>query len=134
MTKRDHLSKFIPALVIVAGLCVYANSFAGPFIFDDLMSIRDNPRIRTLWPPWEGLTTTSRPIVWLTLALNYAAGGLNVWGYHALNLAIHVLAGLVLYGLVRRTALLVSDSKQREAKWLAGAVAMIWVVHPLVTQ
>src|ERR1043166_8352195 len=114
MTKRDHLSKFIPALVIVAGLCVYANSFTGPFIFDDLLSIRDNPRIRTLWPPWDGFATTSRPVVWLTLALNYAAGGLNVWGYHAVNLAIHILSALVLYGVVRRTA-----AASAEATWLA---------------
>src|ERR1043166_178084 len=135
MTKRDQLSKFLPVLVILAGLCVYNNSLTGPFIFDDLLSIQDNPRIRTLWPLWEGLSTTSRPVVWLTLAINYAVGGLNVWGYHAVNLAIHILAALVLYALVRRTVLLlVSDSKRDEATWLAGAVAMIWVVHPLQTQ
>ena len=39
----------------------------------------------------------------LRLALNHALGGLAPWGYHGLNLVIHLLGGLVLYGIVRRT-------------------------------
>ncbi len=39
----------------------------------------------------------------LCLAANYALGGLNPWGYHAFNLAIHLASGLLLLGIVRRT-------------------------------
>jgi Flp pilus assembly protein TadD len=35
--------------------------------------------------------------------VNYAISGLNTWSYHAVNVAIHALAALVLFGLVRRT-------------------------------
>ena len=58
------------------------------------------------------------------------------WGYHVVNLAIHILGALVLYGVVRRT-LLCASLRQRygdEARWLALAVALIWVVHPLQTE
>ncbi len=132
--------QLLPALVICAAFYAYHNSFRGPFIFDDLPAIPNNPTIRQLWPPWGAMSpppgTTGRPVVNFSLAVNYALGGLDVWGYHVLNLAIHILAALVLYGVVRRT-LLGPSLRERygdEAPWLALAVALIWVVHPLQTE
>ena len=54
------------------------------------------------------MAETSRPVLQLSLALNYAVGGLNPWGYHAVNLGVHIVAGLLLFGIVRR--MLVSES------------------------
>jgi protein O-mannosyl-transferase len=134
--------KFIPVLIIAAGLWAYHNSFHGPFIFDDLSSIPMNPHIRHLWPIREAMsaspqcTITGRPVVTLTLGLNYALDGLNVRGYHAVNLAIHLAAGLVLFGVVRRT-LLQPPLRQHfgaAALPLALLIAVIWVVHPLQTE
>jgi tetratricopeptide (TPR) repeat protein len=103
---------FLGAVVIVLGaVAAYHNSFSGPFIFDDPGSITGNPTIRHLWPVWSTLsppprqTASARPLVNFSLALNYALSGEAVWSYHALNLLIHILAGLVLFGLVRRTLL-----------------------------
>jgi tetratricopeptide (TPR) repeat protein len=129
-------------LVVAAGLLAYHNSFTGPFIFDDLHWIPENPTIRHLWPIWDVLSPPSstlingRPVVNFTLAVNYALGGYNVWGYHALNLAVHILAGLTLFGIVRRT---LRQPRLRErfgavADELALAVAVIWTVHPLQTE
>ncbi len=114
----------------------YFNSFGGAFIFDDLPWIVDNPGIRHLWPPWDAMGHTLRPLLFYTLAINYAISGLEVWSYHAVNLAIHILAALTLYGLIRRTLLLDSlrERYAQSARWLATAVALIWVVHPLQTQ
>jgi len=58
-----------------------------------------------------------------------------VWGYHAVNLVVHVLAGLVLFGVVRRTLLTVRlrDRFSSAAAPLAFAVAAIWLAHPLQT-
>jgi tetratricopeptide (TPR) repeat protein len=127
------------ALIAVVGVLVYANSLSGPFIFDDLTSIEQNPRIRTLWPLTQALSPPSdtpvagRPLLNLTFAINYAVGGLDVTGYHLTNLAIHVLAALVLFGLVRRTMLLPSLAPRvgDAASNLAAAVALLWMVHPL---
>src|SRR5262245_59162340 len=92
----------LPLLLIAAGTAVYWNSFAGAFLLDDRRRILDNPEIRRLWPPWELMAHSPRPIVQLSLAFNYAVGGFNVWGYHAFNLAVHLFAGLTLFGIVRR--------------------------------
>src|SRR5476649_2897922 len=103
------------AAIVLAGVAAYHNSLGGPFIFDDPSSIVSNPTIRSLWPPWAPLspphaavTVQGRPVLNFSLALNYAISGTNVWSYHALNLAIHLGAGLALFGLVRRTLLRLS--------------------------
>ncbi len=78
-----------------------------------------------------------RPLLNLSFALNYAVSGLEVWGYHLVNLLIHVLAGLTLYGIVRRTIIRVDKSKRlgsEHAKWLALIVALLWLIHPLQTE
>lgn len=128
-------------LVLVA-LVAYHNSFSVPFLYDDVPTITENLSIRHLWPigpvlsPPPDITSTGRPILNLSLAANYAAGGTAVWGYHALNLAIHILAGLTLFGLVRRTLLLPSLRGRfgDAALPLALAVAAIWTLHPLQTE
>src|SRR5262249_26552673 len=83
-----------------------------------------------------GLENASRPLVSLTLAINYAISGYEVWSYHLVNLLIHVGAGLTLFGIVRRT--LQSDRLRvrfgARSTELALAVALVWTVHPLQTQ
>jgi tetratricopeptide (TPR) repeat protein len=90
-----------------------------------------------LSPPHRNwLTVEGRPLINLSLAINYALGGYNVWGYHALNLTVHILAGLTLLGIVRRT-LLQPPLRERfgtAADELALATAVLWTVHPLQTE
>jgi len=131
-----RLARLIPLCLILAGALAYFNSLAGPFIFDDVPWIEQNERIRSLSNLGEMLTATNRPLLEATLALNYAASGLNPFGYHLLNLIIHLLAGLTLYGLIRRTMALprFRESVRSRATPLAGAIALLWLVHPLNTQ
>jgi len=140
----------VGALVLVAAavLTAYHNGLSGPFIFDDPSSIVANPTIRQLWPPWTALsppnvsiTAQGRPVLNFSLALNYAVSGTEVWSYHALNLAIHLLAAFTLFGLVRRTLLRglgISRVPEHDAAsrstLLALAVALLWAVHPLQTE
>src|SRR6185369_8786768 len=78
-----------------------------------------------------GTTVSGRPLVNLSLALNYAISGSNVWSYHALNILIHLAAGLVLFGLVRRT---LSTFNFQASTASACAVALLWTLHPLQTE
>jgi tetratricopeptide (TPR) repeat protein len=130
-------------LVLVAVVAAYANSLQGPFIFDDISSIVDNPTIRSFSPWWQplvpvggGATVDGRPVVNLTLALNHHFGGLEVRGYHLVNLAIHLVATLLLFGVVRRT--LAREGMPAELRAAAGtmaiAVAGLWALHPLQTE
>jgi Tfp pilus assembly protein PilF len=140
---RDGVGWAVLPLVVAVSLA-YSNSFRGPMILDDIPSIVDNASIRqlrplsaTLWPAGPGGNTTDgRPLVHLSVALNYAIGGLDVWGYHAFNLAVHVLATLTLFGLVRRTLLLprFQSALGSQAVPLAFAVALLWGLHPLQTE
>jgi protein O-mannosyl-transferase len=127
------------AVIVGGGLAAYASSFSGAMLYDDLVSIADNPAIRHLWP-WTdvaggpeagGLTVSGRPFLQVSLALNYALGGDQVWGYHAANLAIHLAAGLLLFGIVRRT---LARGGAAQALPAAFGVALLWTVHPLQTE
>jgi tetratricopeptide (TPR) repeat protein len=132
----------VAAILTLAALAAYWNSFTVPFLLDDASSIGDNPSIRDLGkladvlsPPATG-TTAARPLLNFTLAVNYAWGGLSVRGYHAINLFIHVCAGLALFGIVRRTLILPPLSKRYGAAALplAAFAALLWTLHPLQTE
>jgi tetratricopeptide (TPR) repeat protein len=146
---RAHIW-FCWAIIALAVAMAWANSLSAPFVLDDEESIVTNTSLRArdigswLMPPAErGETVSGRPLLNLSFALNCAAGGLNVRGYHLVNLGIHCLAGLLLFGLLRRTPLLLGPVSQEpgptrsdvfhRARWLALVVVLLWVLHPLQT-
>ena len=136
MDKNSRGVFFGILLILLVGTCVYSNSFSGVFLLDDFDGILKNTRINSLAWPWDFLKETRRPFLFLTFALNYAAGGIHVTGYHVVNLAIHLLAGLVLFGLVRRSCSLsiFPEPLAKDSLVLATVIVLIWVVHPLQTE
>ena len=81
------------ALIVLATVAAYSNSFSGVFVFDDESAIARNPTIRELFPIWKplcppshGEAVSGRPILNLSLALNYAVSGFDVRSYHVTNL------------------------------------------------
>jgi protein O-mannosyl-transferase len=128
--------------LVLSVALVYWNSLQAPFLFDDRGAVVNNPTIRHLasWavftPPSDGSTTTGRPMVNFSLAVNYAFGGTAVWGYHAFNAAFHALAALALMGIVRRTLSgpVLGDRLGAAAQPLAFLTALLWAVHPLQTE
>jgi protein O-mannosyl-transferase len=130
-------------LIVVAAMAAYANSLQCPFVFDDIYDIVDNTSIEHLWPIGDVVVVQSngraalhgRPVVNLSLALNHATGGIKPFDYRLTNLLVHMLAGLTLFGIVRRTLLLPSLRGRfaAVATPLALAVALIWTLHPLQT-
>lgn len=126
-----------PAAIIAVGVLSYANSFGNAFVFDDMQYVDNNPAIRRLWPAadWIAFCPT-RFVGYFTFAVNYALHGYDVWGYHAVNFAIHLATALLLFGLIRRTlSLPACGSRYRShAVGIAAVAALIWVAHPLCTQ
>ncbi len=133
------------ALLLCAGALVaavaaaYLSSLGGSFLFDDVDSVPANPSIRHLSDavfPIAGATVSGRPVLNVSLALNYLAGGLDPRGYHAVNVAIHAGAALLLMGIVRRTlATRAAGSRTPVAALsVAFAVALVWALHPLQTE
>jgi Flp pilus assembly protein TadD len=130
------------AAVAAVILAAYSNSFRGPFVIDDQASVVQNPAIRdlvrlerVLSPPRDS-PVAGRPLVNLSLAVDYALGGLDVTAYHVTNLAWHIACAWLLFGVVRRTLALPSmpPAIAVEARNLALAVALVWGVHPLTTE
>ena len=120
-------------------MLTYANSLSGPFIFDDRATVLDNASIRdlrnigaVLAPPTE-TPVAGRPLVNATFAINYALDGLDVAGYHVVNIALHLLCAALVFAIVRRTmtSLKPETRFQDYGDDLAFASALIWVVHPL---
>jgi hypothetical protein len=105
---RGRLPAIAPLIIIVAGVAAYANALTGPLIFDDFRSIVDNATVRTIsWAtllhPQPQTPMAGRPVANLSLALNYAMSGQMVETYHLWNIAVHILAALVLFGILRQT-------------------------------
>ena len=156
--RPDWLLLACGAILAAGAIAAYSGTFSAPLLFDDIYAIVHNPTIRhwstAFWPP--GYTTaTGRPILNLSLAVNYAISGTAVWSYHALNLAIHVLAGLTLFGIVRQALRLRSGQALRlrsgqalrlrsgqalarrtgaEASLIGFGAALLWTLHPLQTE
>ncbi len=148
-----RLPALISACVIaLAGLAAWYNSLSTPFFFDDEAVVLRNPTIRHLWPLWTALSppdtgggsgVTARPVINLSLAVNYALGGLDVRGYHLLNVIVHILAALALFGVVRWTFAFGPSATSppgrnrfafADGDWAAFAVALLWLLHPLQTE
>jgi protein O-mannosyl-transferase len=149
LTKVMYLPTWVAAAVLaVAILVVYADSLRAPFIFDDVATISSNRSILSLWPPLGTpeqpgplrppvpLPTAGRPLVNFSFALNHAISGWSPVGYHIVNVLIHFGSALLLWAIVRRTLRLPYFHARYEshADWLALAIALLWALHPLVTE
>ena len=126
-------------LLVIAGAGAYANSLDGPFVFDDVAGIEQNPSIRSLagsLVPPDQQATAGRPVVNFSFAVNYALHGLDVRGYHLLNIGIHLLAALVLFDIVRLTLSRrpLAERFGAAANPLAFATALLLIVHPIQTE
>jgi tetratricopeptide (TPR) repeat protein len=143
------LQKRIVSLVLIAivGLLAYANTFNTSFVFDDAPNIVENPLIRSLSgfvnPSEEGVHPTVykffiiRKVGYFTFALNYMAHGLDVRGYHAINLIIHIISGLLLYFLVVltfRSPFMENSPLKKRSGLIALFSALLFVSHPVQTQ
>ena len=127
-------------LILLVAIAIYWNGLSAPFMFDDVETITNNPQIRPPWswqkalsPPAE-TAVAGRPLVNLSFAMNFASGGLDSTGYHVVNLALHVMCGWLVYGLVRRTLEIASPRPEflgSRPENIALAAALLWTVHPL---
>ena len=118
--------------LLLAGLCLlaYGNSLNGKFVFDDV-EIVFQPEVinaNSLGAAFS-LTTGWRQLLYSTYALNYYLGGLAPFGYHVLNLLLHVLNVLLVYGII-----LVLLRRQRAPSHEAAlAGAAIFAVHTFLS-
>lgn len=119
-------------VLILAVFLVYSNTFNASFHFDDTPNIVENYNIRSL-SNIPGMLKGQRGVTMATFALNYAAGGLNVVGYHIVNISIHAAAAVLAYFFVFLTLGSLTED-ETWAKRIAAYSALLFAVHPVQTQ
>ena len=140
---------FLSVLVIGMAIAfVYGPTIDAPLIFDDEVTLLQNPSIHQLWPlignapdfgplhPSPGTPVSARPLVNLTFAANYYFDDVQPRGYRVVNIIIHALAACLLWVLVSRTLRLPKFKGQYDssAGWIGFLSALIWAVHPVNTE
>jgi tetratricopeptide (TPR) repeat protein len=130
------------ALGMLLLLC-YANSFHASWQYDDFANIVRNSRVHMdqwSWEQlWQGLTAgmdfqvISRPLAFVSFALNHKFGGLNVFGYHVVNFCIHWTAAIFLFLFVRETLNLplLRACYKNKVTVIAALSAAFWACHPI---
>lgn len=130
------------ALLMIAGVLVYARGVAGDFfLFDDFQNIVLSPPMQMLGkepPDWIGVMflnatgPTRRPLSMLSFALNILAFGMSPPAFKVVNLLLHLANGALLYALLRRIASrLLPPGVRVSTDALALVVAGVWLLHPL---
>lgn len=148
MNQQLHYKKTVPfILLFILTLLCYSNSFNNSWQLDDSQNILDNPAIHleNLHP--ESIKKTFiaepssnekiyRPVASLSFAINWYLGQDNPFGYHIVNITIHILTAFFLYKV--STQLLQSQSlKQRSSEeilFIALLGTTLWAINPIQTQ
>ena len=124
------LSKYLPFLLICfIGFIIYSNIFHSPFVFDDLEYIVNNFKIRNIGDlnaVWTAGNVPSRFVGLFSFALNYHFHQLDVFGYHLVNVIIHITTALCLWWFV----CLITRKESQTALF----TALLFLAHPLQTQ
>lgn len=124
------------AVLVLLTLGAYWNSFDGQFILDDTGSIVNNSAVK---PPvtFSRLMQTPRPLTAATFAWNWTGDSTDTLAFHRLNLALHMLCGLLLF-VLGRSILRLPHFEGRysgaSGDWLACAGAALFLVHPIQTE
>ena len=136
---------WVAAAFTVIALIAFGPALSAPFDFDDLPAIVNNASIRQLWPlsvpltpPGLGTAVSGRPVVNLSFALNYAGARSpgQTFGYHVVEILLHVATALLVFGVVRLTIRLarVAEAWRDSADRIAVTAAALWLAHPIQTE
>jgi tetratricopeptide (TPR) repeat protein len=137
LSKRAY-PYFAAAIILLAGVAAYSDSLNCSFHFDDETSIIYNQSIRNPWD-WKAIwtSTPTRFVTYWTFALNRSIGGLDVLGYHLVNLALHLGTALLVWWLAFltfRTPSIKNTPLARHSKEIALFAGLLFAVHPIQTQ
>jgi hypothetical protein len=122
--------------IAAATALAYSNTLHSSFHWDDLPRIVDNGRLRDLGSLWAPLD--NRVLGDLSFALNLWLGGLEPFGFHLVNLLVHVCNGLLVAWLVATTlrtpALRDAEADPVVRRWLPLTAGLLFALHPVQTQ
>ncbi len=137
------MKKYFPYILIcLAVVLVFLNSLPNTFHLDDHYLIKTNAEIRKVQPIWRHFvdyTTISsldritqfRPLLPLTLSINYYFTGNSPYGFHFGNILLHLLCTLILFLLLKEILGHWNHEKTKYSKNTSLFTALIFGVHPV---
>lgn len=128
---------FFLAFATVLGALIYSNTFHAAFQVDDYPTILENPIIRNLDVRRLLGAFNTRFVTGFTFALNYTFGRYDVYGYHVLNVVVHIVSsGLVYFFVVLtfKTPVLERNTMASHERSLAMISSLIFLTHPIQTE
>ena len=111
MNYRSENSNFLTrqikatCLICFMGLLAFYGTLHSPFHYDDLHAIVENPHIKDLGKFQEKVgiqNVFNRSVLLLSFSLNQYFGELEVFGYHLINILIHILTSILWFFLVKK--------------------------------
>jgi tetratricopeptide (TPR) repeat protein len=141
---RLSLAFFLLAAAIAV---IYSNTLDVPWHLDDYHNIVANSDIKSAQPNLYGLVgtcvqffktaLTQRPLAKSTLAINWYFGGKSTFGYHLVNIAIHILTSwiLLLTGLTLfKTPRLSGRYSPDQIFFISLLAVSLWALNPIQIQ
>lgn len=135
-TIRSNLLAII--ILFFLGVSVYSNTLNSSFHFDDFSFILENPLIRTpeklidLFKYWP-----SRFLGFLSFAVNYQIHQFSVFGYHLVNILLHILTSFLVFWFVSLTfssPAMRGKQAYRHRVLISFFAAAIFLTHPVQTE
>ncbi len=135
MAKHRTSTSLILMLLLAACLWTFWSSLWNPFHFDDALFLQ-SPQVAEPGNPWYLLNPAqSRQLTYLTFYWNYRIGSTSPFGFHLVNLFLHLANVLALFFFARlmlqRKAETFAPWMQR---WVPFAAAGIFALHPVQTE
>jgi hypothetical protein len=138
---HEPWSGHTPLMVVTTvTMTTFTNTLSCGFVWDDRVAILNNMDIRTnasgvldlfehdFWgAPLRSASShkSFRPLTVLSFRLNYALGGFNPMGYHALNVLLHVATTVLVLNVGRR---ILTPYALHRAPVFAS---LLFAVHPI---
>ena len=126
----------VVALILVAVAAAYANAIPAGFQFDDYNVIVDNPAVHDAGA-WFASMPGIRALLKLSYMLNWISG-LGAPGFHVVNLLLHMLNTLLVYGMMHAVLLMPALHARNDAgpgpAPIAAGIALLFALHPAQTE
>jgi len=135
--KKNFQIYFPYFLIFLTAFLTFGLYLNSCFVYDDIIYLVKNFNIKiysldliSLQRAMFGLKfEATRPVFFLTLALNYYVFGLSSFAFHLINLLIHILNGCLLFHIFWKTNNYLEEKKCDLFSLLA--VVILWAVHPI---
>jgi len=131
---------FIFVIILLLGCLIYSDTLHSPFHFDDIYYIERNPAIANIShirALAQTMPVPTRIVALLTFAMNYHFHGTEVFGYHLVNIAIHLINAFLVWWLMMliwESPVLTSIAATSQKQWMSSMAALLFVSHPIQTQ